>query len=119
MLHKKGKKEPGNALLVGIKKEMAKPRMAKSTRIAELNLDTARIPEQPSTTMSGTVDKIISSRRPSQPEKAQIAVDVTNHWHRELRIDNSLTDDYSNYVILHKVAHVEVTVRARDVNRHN
>ncbi len=43
MLHQKGKKEPGDATLARVKKEMAKPRMAKSARIAELNLDTARI----------------------------------------------------------------------------
>jgi hypothetical protein len=50
MLHQKGKKEPGDATLARVKKEMAKPRMAKSARIAELILDTARIPEQPNTT---------------------------------------------------------------------
>jgi hypothetical protein len=115
MLHKKGKKEPGNALLVGIKKEMAIPRMARSARITELNLDTARIPEQPSTTMSGTVDKIISSRPPSQPEKAQIAVDGADHRHRDLRIENTLTDEHGDDVRLKKGAHVEVTVAAKDV----
>jgi hypothetical protein len=72
MLHRKIKKERGNATHASVKKEMAKPRMAKSARIRELNLDTARIPDQPSTTMPGTVDKIIPSPRPSQPEKAQI-----------------------------------------------
>jgi hypothetical protein len=82
MPQKKSKTKSGRATYASVKKELAKPRMSKSARIAELNLDTARIPEQPSTTMSGTVDKIISSRRPSQPEKAQIAVDVTNHRHR-------------------------------------
>jgi hypothetical protein len=45
-----GKKESGDATLARVKKEMAMPRMAKSARIAELNLDTARIPEQPNTT---------------------------------------------------------------------
>jgi hypothetical protein len=35
-------------------KEMAQSHMAKSARIAELNLDTARIPEQPSLTIPGT-----------------------------------------------------------------
>jgi hypothetical protein len=44
--------------------EMAEPRMARSAKIAELNLDTARTPEQPSVSMAGTVDKIISSFRP-------------------------------------------------------
>jgi hypothetical protein len=114
MLHKKGKKEPGNALLGGIKKEMAIPRMARSARITELNLDTARIPEQPSTTMSGTVDKIISSRRPSEPEKAQIAVDGADHRHRDLRIENTLSDENGDDVRLKKGAHVEITVTAKD-----
>jgi hypothetical protein len=115
MLHKKGKKEPSNALLVGIKKEMAIPRVARSARITEVNLDTARIPEQPSTTMSGTVDKIIPSPRPSQPEKAQIAVDGADHRHRDLRIENTLTDENGDDVRLKKGAHVEVTVTAKDV----
>jgi hypothetical protein len=52
---------------------MAKPRMAKSARIAELNLDTARIREQPSVTMPGTGHKVIPSVRAGQPDKAQIA----------------------------------------------
>jgi hypothetical protein len=72
MLHKKSKKEPDNATHASVKKEMAKPRMARSARIAELNLDTARTPEQPSAVMPGTVDKIIPSPRPSQSEKAAI-----------------------------------------------
>jgi hypothetical protein len=109
----KAKKEPGDAIRVGLKKEMAKPRMARSGRIAELNLDTARIREQPSTTMPGTVDKIIPSRRPSQPEKAQIAVDSTDHRHRDLRIENTLTDEHGDDVKLKKGAHVQVTVTAQ------
>ena len=87
---------------------MAKPRMARSARIAELNLDTARISEQPSTTMPGTVNKIIPSHRPTQPEKAQIAVDGADHRHH--RIENTLTDENGDDVKLKKGAHVEVTV---------
>jgi hypothetical protein len=108
----KAKKRPGDATRASLKKEMGKPRMARSGRIAELNLDTARIREQPSTTMSGTVDKIIPSRRPSQPEKAQIAVDSTDHRHRDLRIENTLTDEHGDDVKLKKGAHVQVTVTA-------
>jgi len=74
--------------------------MAKSARIAELNLDTARIPEQPSSTMSGTVDKIIPSPRPSQPEKAQIALDGADQRCRDLRIENTLTDEHGDDVRL-------------------
>jgi hypothetical protein len=118
-MKKKAKKEFGEATRASVKKEMAKPRMAKSARITELNLDIARIPEQPSTTMSGTVYKIISSPRPSQPEKAQIAVDGADHRHRDLRIENTLTDEHGDDVRLKKGAHVEVTVTAKDVNRHN
>jgi hypothetical protein len=107
---KKAKKKPGNSTRASVKKEMAKPRMSRSGRIAELNLDTARIREQPSITMPGTVDKIIPSPRPSQPEKAQIAVDGTGHRH--LRIENTLTDEHGDDAKLKKGAHVEVTVTA-------
>jgi len=95
---------------------MEKPRMARSARIGELNLDTARIREQPSVTMSGTVDKIIPSPRPSQPEKVQIAVDGADHRYRDLRIENTLTDEHGDDVRLEKGTHVEVTVAAKDVN---
>ena len=83
MSNKKAKKEVGNATRASVKKEMAKPRMAKSARIAELNLDTARTHEHPSTSMPGTVDKVIPSRRPNRPEKAQIAVDEADHGYRD------------------------------------
>jgi hypothetical protein len=121
MMHKKGKEESSNATRASVRKEMAKPRMAKSARIAELNLDTARIPEQPNVTMSGTVDKIIPPPRSSQPEKAQIAVDGADHRYRDLRIENTLTDEHGDDVRLKKGAHVEVTVTAepKTVNRHN
>jgi len=86
--------------------------MARSARIAELNLDTARIPEQPSAVMPGTVDKIIPSPRPSQPEKAQIAVKGADHRDQDLRIENALTDEHGDDVKLKKGAHVAVTVTA-------
>jgi hypothetical protein len=111
MLQNKGKKKPGDATHASVKKEMAKPRMAKSARIAELNLDMARIPEQPSTSVPGTVDKIIPPRS-SQPEKAQIAVDGPDHQYRVLR-------EHGRDVKLKKGAHVEVTVTGADVDRHN
>jgi hypothetical protein len=114
MLNKKGKK-PGNATRASVKKEMAKPRMAKSARVAELNLDTARISEQPSTTVPGTVKKIIPSPRPSKPEKAQVALDGSDRLHRQLRIENTLTDEHGDDVGLKKGVRVEVTVTAKRV----
>jgi hypothetical protein len=112
MLHKRTRKEFGSATHASVKKEMAKPRMSKSARIAELNLDTSRIPDRPSTTMPGEVDKIIPPPRPSQPEKAQIAVAGPGQRNQDLRIENTLTDEHGHDVKLKKGAHVEVTVTA-------
>jgi len=112
MLHKKSNKESGNTIRASVKKEMVTPRMARSARITELNLNAARISEQPSTTMPGTVDKIIPSPGPGQPEKAQIAIGGADHRYRDLRIENTLTDEHGDDVRLKKGAHVEVTVTA-------
>ena len=114
MIDKKTKKEPGDATRARVKKEMAKPRMARSARITELNLDATRIAEQPSTSMPGTVDKIIPSSGPGQSEKAQIAVDVPHQQYRNLRIENTLTDEHGDDVKLKKGGHVEITVTSKD-----
>ena len=106
---KKSKTKSG-ATYASVKKEMAKPRMARSARITELNLDTARAREQPSTTVPGIVDKIIPSPHASQPEKAQIAVDGADRPHRDFRIESTLTDEHGDNVKLKKGTHVEVTV---------
>jgi hypothetical protein len=116
MLHKKAKKELGDVTRASVKREMAKPRIARSARIAELKLDAGRTPEQPSTTMSGTVDKIIPSPRPSQPDQANIIVDVPDKRYRNLRIENTLTDEHGDDVSLKKGAQVEVTFTAKDPN---
>ena len=119
MRHKNSKKEPRNVPRASVEKEMAKPRMARSARIAELNLDSMRIPEQPSTILSGIVDKIIPSARPSQPEKAQISLEGADRGSRNLRIENTLTDENGDDVRLEKGAQVEVTVTARTKDRDN
>jgi len=90
------KKESDNATRASIKKEMAKPRMAKSARKAELNLDAERVSGQPRATLPGTVNKIIASLRTIQPEKAQIAVAGADDRYRDLRIENTLTDGNGN-----------------------
>ena len=107
------KKESDNAIRASIRKEMAKPRMAKSVRKAELNLDAERVPGQPRVTLPGTVNKIIASLRGIKPEKAQIAVAGADDRYRDLRIENTLTDGNGNEVRLKKGAHVEVTVTAK------
>jgi hypothetical protein len=65
------RKESDNATRASIKKEMAKPRMAKSVRVAELILDAERT-SQARTTVRGTVDKIIPILDPNQPERHRL-----------------------------------------------
>jgi hypothetical protein len=119
MLHKKRRKKSDSPTRASVKMEMARPRMARSARIAELNLDTARNPERPSTTLPGTVEKIIPSPGANQPEKAQIAVDGAARPYRDLRIENALIDEHGDGVRLKKGAHVEVTVTAEALEHHN
>jgi hypothetical protein len=68
--------------------------------------------EKSSVTMPGTVEKIIPSAHPSEPEKAQIALEGGDELYREIRIENSLTDENGDEVRLKKGAEVEITVEA-------
>jgi hypothetical protein len=68
--------------------------------------------EKASVTLPGTVEKIIKPFHPSLPEKAQIAIDEADHLYREIRIENSLTDQNGEPVRLKEGAPVEVTVEA-------
>ncbi len=67
---------------------------------------------KPSSTMPGTVEKVIKSPIPNVPEKAQIAVEGADDLYREIRIENTLVDENGNEVALKPGAHVEVTVEA-------
>src|SRR5579859_3462161 len=98
MVDKKGEKEPDHSTTADVRKEMEKPRMARTARIAEPNLDTTRIPEQPSISMPGTVDKIIPSPSPSQPEQAQIGVEGAGSQKQDFCIENTLTDEHGDDV---------------------
>ena len=70
--------------------------------------------------MSGTVDKIIPSPQPSQAEQANIIVDVPDKRYRNLRIENTLTDEHGDDVSLKKGAQVDVTLTSKDPNnRHS
>jgi len=66
--------------------------------------------ENPSTTLHGTVDKIITSRVSSETEKAQISIDGADDLYKQLRIKNTLTDEGGNEVCLERGANVEITV---------
>jgi hypothetical protein len=117
MSHKKTAKTSKNSIQASVEKEMAKPRISKSAKIAQLNLDTTRVVEQPSMTIPATVDKIIPSSGPSQPEKAQISIDESNRKYQKLRIENTLTNEHGDEVGLKKGAHVEVIVTAKNPSR--
>jgi hypothetical protein len=69
--------------------------------------------QKPSTTLPGTVEKIIKSPFPGEPEKAQIAVEGADHLYKELRVENNLTDENGVDVQLKEGAKVEVTVQAK------
>jgi hypothetical protein len=70
------------------------------------------MPEKPSTTRPGIVEKIIKPAVPDQPEKAQIAVEGADHLYREIRIENTLVDDKGKEVKLKEGAQVDVIVEA-------
>jgi predicted DNA-binding antitoxin AbrB/MazE fold protein len=70
------------------------------------------MPEKPSTTLPGVVEKIIKPVSPREPEKAQIAIEGADDLYREIRIDNTLTKKNGEEVRLKPGAEVEVTVEA-------
>jgi hypothetical protein len=69
--------------------------------------------EKPSATLPGVVEKIIKPPHPNLPEKAQIAIEGADHLYREIRIDNTLTDENGGQVRLKPGATVDVTVEAQ------
>ena len=67
---------------------------------------------KPKTTKPGTVQKIIKSPLPGEPEKAEIAVEGADHLYREIRIENNLEDEKGKKVKLKAGAQVDVTIEA-------
>jgi hypothetical protein len=68
--------------------------------------------EKPAASLPGTVQRIIKAPHPDLPEKAEIAVEGADELYREIRIENTLTDEKGNEVKLKPGATVEVTVEA-------
>ena len=77
-----------------------------------MNDESTFLNEKPRTTLPGTVEKIIKSPNPREPEKAQIAIEGAEDLYREIRIDNVLKDEDGQDVALRQGAEVEVTVEA-------
>lgn len=68
---------------------------------------------KPNTTMPGIVERIIKPMPFSdEPEKAEIAVQGADHYYREIRIENKLTDEKGRKVGLKPGAEVDVIVEA-------
>jgi hypothetical protein len=62
------------------------------------------------TTKPGKVQKVIKSLDPRDPDKAEIAIEGADDLYREIRIENTLTDETGENVQLKEGAPVEVTV---------
>jgi hypothetical protein len=63
-------------------------------------------------TLPGTVKKVIPAIHPSLPEKAEISVEGADDLYREIRIENTLSDESGNEVSLKPGAQVDVTIEA-------
>jgi len=67
---------------------------------------------KPSTTVPGTVKKIIQPLDPKEPEKAEIVLHEGDPLYREIRIENKLKDEAGEEVGLKPGAEVDVIVEA-------
>jgi hypothetical protein len=67
--------------------------------------------EKPSVTLPGKVEKIIEPPSPKEPEKAEISIDRADDLYKEIRIENTLSEN-GNEVRLKKGADVDITIEA-------
>jgi hypothetical protein len=65
-----------------------------------------------STTLPGTVEKIIKPIHPSEPEKAEISVEGADDLYRELRIENNLRNEDGERISLKEGQIVDITIEA-------
>ena len=71
-----------------------------------------KMPEKPRITLPGKVDKIIPSLSPKEPDTVQIALESPHDLYREVRIENTLTNESGGKVSLKLGEPVEVTITA-------
>jgi len=62
--------------------------------------------------LQGTVQKVIKSAIPSEPEKAEIDIHGADDLYREIRIENVVTDEKGEKAQLKPGAKVDVIVEA-------
>jgi hypothetical protein len=68
--------------------------------------------KRPNTTLPGIVQKIIKSRDPEEPDKAEIVLPDAEQLYQEIRIDNTFKDEEGKEVGLKPGAAVDVTIEA-------
>ena len=62
--------------------------------------------------MHGSVQKVIKSVVPGEPEKAQIGVEEADDLYREIRIENVVTNEKGEHARLKPGARVDVVIEA-------
>ena len=67
---------------------------------------------RPTRSYRGTVEKIIPSTSPNQPEKAQISLEGGEDFYREVRFENVLRDNRGTIVRLRVGEQVQVIIAA-------
>ena len=68
--------------------------------------------EKPAITLPAVVEKIVKPFNPSEPEKAQIAIQGADHLYREIRVENTLKNAAGEKVRLKPGAEVDITIEA-------
>jgi hypothetical protein len=70
------------------------------------------MPENPSVTLPGTVEKVIPSIYANEAGTAEISVNTRQDLYRAVRIENTLTNESGDKVSLKVGSPVEVTIAA-------
>ena len=77
-------------------------------------MDSPEEKDKPSTTLPGTVQKIIKSIDPHEPDTAEIAIEGAEDLYREIRVENTLKNQKGEEVALKQGAPVDVTIEAEE-----
>lgn len=67
-------------------------------------------------TVEGVVQKVITPHFEDEPEKVEIALHEADHLYREVRLENTMTDEHGRHVALKRGAHVDVTLEAEEAD---
>lgn len=62
--------------------------------------------------LHGTVAKVVKSRHPDQPERAEIEIQEAEDLYREIRVDNELVDEDGEKAALKPGAEVDIILEA-------